>query len=313
MPGGFDMTNCPICDNNQFRIRQITSKITIEICIQCGFLISGINQTEPIKAEFSQIIEEAYQESVGLVRRIQAKKIVQLVKQYVEYGKPWLDIGCSFGYLLAEAKRSGFIVLGVEPDEKAVKIARMLVGDEAVQRGLITDNSVPDSSQDIISMLDVLEHVPADKLTGIASLIHSKLKPTGLWLIKVPTTDGLYFSVAHFILRFSGTLLSGFIERLWQSEYEYPHTVYFNLNTLRSFLENHGYEVLEFTYLEDVPNNTIIKRLFMDDSISRIRAMISIPFFYLINFIDRVRCKSDALLVLARRKVHNDNDLPPTK
>jgi hypothetical protein len=138
-----------------------------------------------------------------------------------------------------------------------------------VQRGFITDETQPDGSANVISMLDVLEHIPAHDLSNFAALINRKLRPSGLWVIKVPSTDGLYFTLAHKLLPVMKPLIAGIIKRLWQAEYEYPHTVYFNARTIRSYLENHAFSVLTLRYLEDVPNSTVTNRLLMDNTISK--------------------------------------------
>lgn len=93
-----------------------------------------------------------------------------------------------------------------------------------------------------------------------------------------------------------------FIKRLWQSEYEYPHTVYLSEPTMRLFLKNHGFEVTAIKYLEDIPNRTIIKRLLMDNTIPKWQAFCYAPAFMFINLIEKVRRKSDALLVVAKKK-----------
>lgn len=297
-----DKVECPVCGNHRFSIKELIPNVRIEICAQCGFLISDITRTGPIKPKFSLINDEAYERSVGIVRQHQAGEILDFVRQYAKQGGDWLGVGCGFGYLLFEAQQSGFKVFGVEPDEQAARRARALIGDDVVQHGSMSDEVRADESADIVSMLDVLEHVPVDALSDFTRMIHQKLRPNGLCVIKVPSTEGLYFNVAHRLLPFGGSIMSGVIKRLWQSEYEHPHAVYFNQRTLRRFLENHGYEVVATKFLADVPNSTVMDRLLMDNSIQRWQAILIAPTLYLINAIEKVRGKSDALLVLARRK-----------
>jgi hypothetical protein len=189
----------------------------------------------------------------------------------------------------------------VEPDEKAYFSARELIGNDAVHQGLMTDETRPDQSADVISTLDVLEHIPAAGLSDFARLIHRKLKPGGVWVIKVPSTEGLYFTLSHRLLPLSPSFAAGAVKRLWQSEYEFPHTVYFNETTLEQFLKRNGYEILTSGYLAEVPNATVMDRLLVDDTIPKWQAALGAPAFYLVNFIEQLRGKSDALLVLARR------------
>jgi 2-polyprenyl-3-methyl-5-hydroxy-6-metoxy-1,4-benzoquinol methylase len=314
--------HCPACNNRQFLHRKLASDLNIAICSQCSFQISDIKRSAPAKPEFSLINDEQYERSIGKLRQHQAGEILQFVREHVKAGGAWLDVGCSFGYLLAEAQQAGFSIFGVEPDAKAARRARTLLGNGVVHHGLMTDATRENNSADIVSMLDVLEHIPVDMLPGFAEMIHRKLKPHGFWLIKVPSTEGLYYTVAHALLPYTGSVLAGIIKRLWQSEYEYPHTVYFNRDSLALFLARHGYEITATKYLAEVPNNTVMDRLRMDNTIPAWQAMLLAPALYLINAIEKVRGKSDALLVLAKRMdtprapgavPHTDSAAPATQ
>jgi 2-polyprenyl-3-methyl-5-hydroxy-6-metoxy-1,4-benzoquinol methylase len=292
---------CPACSNTQFISKKLDTDVRIAICSECRFLISDIKRCEPAKPEFSLINDAEYERSIGKLRQHQAREILQFVGKYVKAGGAWLDVGCSFGYLLAEARQAGFSIFGVEPDDKAAGRARMLLGNGVVHHGLMTDATRADESADIVSMLDVLEHIPVAMLPEFAQMLHRKLKPHGFWLIKVPSTEGLYYTVAHALQPYAGSLLAGIIKRLWQSEYEFPHTVYFNRKTLGLFLGNHGYEVVATKYLAEVPNSTVMDRLRMDNTIPKWQEILIAPAQYFINAIEAMRGKSDALLVLARR------------
>ncbi len=289
---------CPACRGGQFQRRTILPEIAVQVCAGCGLLISEIAPVEKALPEFARINEQAYQQSVGLVRRRQASEILALVRECSPPGNSWLDVGCSFGYMLREAQQGGFQVSGVEPDERAAEAARKLLGADVVRLGLMCDEGVPDASVAVISTLDVLEHIPADGMAFFAGMIRRKLVPGGLWVIKVPSTEGLYFTLAHL---FPSLTPRGVLRRLWQADYEYPHTVYFNRGSLRRFLESHGFEVTATRYLADVPNSTVIDRLRMDDTIPAWQAPLLAPAFYGINFVEALRGKSDALVMVARR------------
>lgn len=296
-----ELTVCAACFGNDFRENDLIPEVVIKECLTCGLLASNVKRAGPALEEFARVNKDLYHRAVSNVRRQQASKAISLVQKHDGRKGLWLDIGCSFGYLLEQARHSGFSVFGVEPDAEASQHARKLIGEECVHHGTMSDEITLDASADVISMMDVLEHIPADRLPAFADMIHKKLRPKGLWLIKVPSTEGLYFNVAHRLLKFGRPLLSNTIKRLWQSEYEFPHTVYFNRRTLERYLQNHGFEVVDFTYLADVPNRTVIDRLLMDNTIPRWQAYFAAPVFYLINLIEKCRGKSDALLMLARR------------
>jgi hypothetical protein len=136
-------------------------------------------------------------------------------------------------------------------------------------------------------------------LPDFATMIRRKLKPGGMWVIKVPSTEGAYFIVAHRLLKIAGWLTSGVVRRLWQSEYEFPHTVYFSRATLELFSRNHGLDTVAYCEMEEVPSHSVIDRLVMDSTIPSWQAYLISPAFYLINLIEKRRGKSDALLMLA--------------
>jgi len=289
---------CPACRGGQFQRRAILPEIVAQICTGCGLHISEITPVTKVLPEFARINEQAYQQSVGLVRRRQAAEILALAQESSPPGKAWLDVGCSFGYMLWEAQRAGFQVAGVEPDERAAEAARKLLGSDVVRHGLMGDEGVADGSVAVISTLDVLEHIPADGMVFFAAMIRRKLVPGGLWVIKVPSTDGLYFTLAHL---FSALTPAGVLRRLWQSEYEYPHTVYFNAASLARLLESNGFQVTTTRYIADVPNSTVMDRLRMDDTIPAWQAPLLAPAFYAINLVEKLRGKSDALVIAAKR------------
>ena len=43
------------------------------------------------------------------------------------------------------------------------------------------------------------------------------------------------------------------MRRLWQTDYEFPHTVYFNRASLQMWLKRHGFAVVDTCYLPEVP------------------------------------------------------------
>lgn len=271
---------CFIC-GNELAIDAHIAGVTIRRCA-CGLRTSEI--ASPKKLNYSDVDDAAYLESIGKVRRAQAEVIVAFALEHGATGD-WLDVGCGYGYVLDAARAAGFAVRGIEPDAKAANAARARIGN--VQQGFLDDST---SRADVLSTLDVIEHL--HDLDSFAQLVARKTR--GWWVIKVPSSDGLFFKAAH-ALRIRGA-----VQRLWQSEYEHPHTVYFDEASLTRFLRNNGFDVVAKRYLDEVPNDTVVDRLTLDGRTPRWKAMLALPLFYAINAIERLRGKSDALLVLAR-------------
>jgi SAM-dependent methyltransferase len=70
----------------------------------------------------------------------------------------WLDVGCAAGFFLAEA-RSWYQVQGVELSEWSSAHARERLGLPVVT-GSLQQAALPDDHFDVISLWDVIEHVP---------------------------------------------------------------------------------------------------------------------------------------------------------
>ena len=271
---------CAICGDDRFESAAVAG-LTVRRCSGCGLRTSVIAPGR--RLNYADVDENAYLGSIGRVRRSQAEEIVRFVRAHGGAGE-WLDVGCGYGYVLDAARAAGFRVRGIEPDAKAARAARERIGN--VSQGTLGEET---EGADVLSTLDVLEHLP--DINAFATLIKNKAR---LWVIKVPSSEGLFYKVAH-ALRIGGA-----VRRLWQSEYEHPHLVYFDHPTLTRFLERNGFEVVAARYLDEVPNGTVVDRLTLDGRTPRWKAMLAVPLFLFINVVERLRGKSDALLVLAR-------------
>lgn len=275
------MDACVVCGGERFRAKTIAD-VTVQRCVTCGLRMSVIAPGP--KLNYADVDDRAYLQSIGKVRRAQAEVIVAFVREHGGSGD-WLDVGCGYGYVLDAARAAGFAVRGIEPDAKAAAAARERIGD--VEQGVLDERT---EGADVLSTLDVIEHL--HDLDAFARLAARKARL--FWVIKVPSCDGLFYKVAH-ALRIAGAM-----RRLWQSEYEHPHTVYFDEVTLTRFLGRNGFDVVAKRYLDEVPNGTVVDRLTLDGRTPRWKAALAVPVFFAINLVERMRGKSDALLVIAR-------------
>lgn len=262
-------------------------------CAGCGVRTSSIEASGAIS--YAEVDDAAYEAAIGALRRQQAGAVLRFAQPHATRGE-WLDVGCGPGYLLAEARAAGFRVRGIEPDPKAAALARARLGDDAVRHDVFRE--AEDATADVISTLDVLEHVAVAELADFASRVRRTLRHVdrqeGLWVIKVPSSEGLFFRIAHaFGLRTQ-------LERLWQVDHAWPHTIYFDRRTLTAFLERHGFAVVAHRYMAEVPLSTAVARLTMLGNMPRWQALLALPLIAAINVVEAVRRKSDALVVLAR-------------
>ena len=132
-------------------------------------------------AEYSRI-EDRHWWFVGRRRIVLTLLAAHLAPIPNGRGRTILDFGCGTGAMLGHLRQFGE-VQGVDADEHAVRLCRAR-GEGAVQ--LLASRRLPfgDDSFDLLTALDVLEHVEDDR--GALREIVRVLRPGGLLLATVP-------------------------------------------------------------------------------------------------------------------------------
>jgi SAM-dependent methyltransferase len=166
------------------------------------------------------------------MRRI-ARQHVTMLRRSVRppHGLRLLDVGCSSGLFLDEARAEGFDVWGAELSADTAAFARSHFGLE-VHPGDWRTAGHADRSFDVITLFDVIEHLP-DPLAELRA-IRRLLKPGGLLLQSTPNIDGLFPRLSY--------KLSGRLDYWPHPEPPY-HLYQFSERTLAEMTERAGFEV----------------------------------------------------------------------
>ena len=131
------------------------------------------------------LFEKVYQ----LIKRKAIRDKVKLITQRHPQKGQLLDIGAGTGDFLQEAKNQNWKITGIEPNDKAKKIA--------LSKGVSFAESLEaleDHSFDVITMWHVLEHVP--DLEKQIQELKRLLKPSGTIIIAVPNYKS--FDARHY-------------------------------------------------------------------------------------------------------------------
>ena len=165
-------------------------EFTLVTCSHCGliYLPSRPSQEElghyyPDDYEAYYLIENDRLGSVHWHLQRALKIQLDFVEQHNPQKGDLLDVGCATGNFLKIAHDGGWQVTGIEPIDKAASIAR-----EHYQLNVITgtldEAQLETEAFDVITMWDVLEHLPSPK--GTLLRCHELLKPGGMCVFSIP-------------------------------------------------------------------------------------------------------------------------------
>jgi len=203
-------------------------------CNLCGAEVreeSIIRRDPSIRLAKWTIIEE-YDRKNELVL---GAEIERISRETGSSGKRLLDFGCGTGSLLAEARRSGFQVCGVETDEAAAAFARR--GRDLPVYASIEElrSERGEDVFDVVVARHTVEHVSNPKQTFRE--FRGLLRPGGLLVIIVP----------HFNF-FTRRILPNSMPRVSYGFIHKGHQYYFTKNTLSEYLKGAGFPDIEIRY-----------------------------------------------------------------
>lgn len=240
----FENINCNLCGANDYTVKYLPDNkgyFPKQIFSASGSIMGTQQIVRCNKCKLiyvqprieGQFITEAYKESTDELYVSQAKSrektfrsYLQLVNKYAPAKGKILDIGAAAGFFLKVARDEGWDICGLE-------LSRWLCdyGNDNfnlnIKNGLLKDIHYPSNHFDVITMWDVLEHMP-DPLSELRE-INRILKPDGILIINYP-------DIGTALAKISGKkwwfLLSG-------------HLYYFDRNSISKLLKKCGFEVIK--------------------------------------------------------------------
>ena len=166
-----------------------------------------------------------YEADRPLLRKEMARRVRAIERLGV--GPRWLDVGCASGVLLEVAMDRGLAASGIEPAASAAAVARARSG-APVLSAAIDEAVLPVASQDVISLFDVLEHVPAPWLA--LRRMRWALAPGGLLAVTVPDFGGWWARASA---------------KHWPLLTPWEHVLHFTRRSLIGLLRRSGFTTCE--------------------------------------------------------------------
>ncbi len=226
--GAWETIDCPVCGSGDFE--QLFQKTGEQFsrCTACSLvLINPRPNADEIAATYDNDYSGFYVSKTDKKRRRVGRWVDRIQRRYVSTGR-WLDVGCSAGFVVEAAAARGFDAYGVDVEAGAVRHAREQLKLPNVFCGVIEEQTFEPGFFDVITLYDVIEHVP-DLNTTVATL--ARLLRSG-GVIEVRTPD-----IGHF--RVPRELAS------WTEIKPSEHLYYFNRVTLEKLMLKHGLAIVK--------------------------------------------------------------------
>jgi len=211
-------------------------------CEECGLNFSSPRPSkEVLETGYSEVKDEKYEkEKEGRIKTFQRN--LRNISKYKSIGKI-LDVGCSLGVFLSEAKKVGWDAFGIEPSRWCVEQAQKQYSFP-IRQGTSDDLKNFNQTFDVVTLWDVLEHVedPLQTLIDCRDVLNK---------------EGVFvFSTVDF-----GSLYARLLGKKWPWLMT-MHIFYFDKNTIKKYLEKVGLELLEIkVYKHTVSLNYLIYKL----------------------------------------------------
>lgn len=235
------INNCPICQNETFEnyleVNDYTvsqKKFQIVKCNSCGFKFTN---PRPEQHEIGLYYKaESYishsNTSKGLIAKIYhavrnytlKNKLDLINKLYPNKGN-LLDVGCGTGMFIKVASANGWKVNGIEPDEKARKIAEENLSYK-IEKKILSSYQL--KTFNIITMWHVLEHVHL--LNETVDWLKERITKDGTLIIAVPNHESKDAEM---------------YQEQWAA-YDVPrHLYHFSQNSIKQLFEQKGFNLKE--------------------------------------------------------------------
>ena len=232
-----EFCNCPLCDADDFEQLDEDKGLAVVRCKSCSLIYTNPRAKDAQENYFGDVdvfYEEARLIFKGKKRHHRDRNYeyeIRKIKRFKSSGK-LLDVGTNMGFFLRKAREAGYVTYGVEPSPALSEIARNEFGLD-IQTSFLESANFPEKSFDVITLIDVFEHVtnPNDLL----SVSQKLLKDDGILVIKVPNGD-----YNHFKMKLGKLTGKGKNMDIWDC---CEHVVHYTPRTFRKMVEKFGFEL----------------------------------------------------------------------
>lgn len=285
------MNSCKLCGTAAGREIFVKNGFSLVECSGCSLVyVADPPSGDELRRLYSS--ESGYHTSLfnlaspdSIARRAAAREYFEILSKF-RSGGSILDIGCSSGFFLIQARDGGWKARGLEVSGDTARVARDQFGLD-VLTGTLEEGTFPEGCFDVVTLWDVIEHVP-DPVKTLA-LVHRILKDDGLVMFVTPNVGGLFPKMAY---------LAGRIIGYWPHPEPPHHLFQFSKRTAREVAKRTGFEVLRILDLR-IP----IRYTFggFTANLGSAKQLLYTLFFAPFAFIGPFFKSGDSMLVVAKK------------
>ncbi len=241
---------CPICEKDMDKKR----RPWLFYCRECDLWKSSLDTHDEKKDLIYSVDEEAFKQ----LRIINSGEIFEALSRLGTLeGLTLLDVGCSYGWFMEEARVRGIIPFGLDPQQE--KAQRAIDKGLDIKIGYFPEDMETSKRYDIVTFNDVLEH-----FRDVDRVINSSgefLGSRGKLVICFPDSHGFYYRLSLFLVRMGWKTP---LDRLWQKGYPSPHLYYFSSDSLERLVSRHGFTLVADREIQSSTIKGLWERIHVD-------------------------------------------------
>lgn len=236
------MNYCIVCNQQEAQVIFKEFGIDIVRCQVCQHVYSTYEQGEDYSDYFNDEIAEA---DHFWWKEAHEKMYEAFIRQFIKKkaGK-LLDVGCGLGYFLKKiSKNTTWDAYGVEISKVAVDYTRNKLGLKNIYLGKVESADFPDNYFDVITLWDVIEHIPNPK--PLLKHLHKALKDDGVLFIHTPN---IRIQLPKAKIK---KLLKGMKPGVHYLEAK-DHINIYSPQSIKKHLEQNNFKSVQFTHLPPI-------------------------------------------------------------
>jgi SAM-dependent methyltransferase len=264
----FETIACPLCDSDQMKVVRAstyTASVTAEDirklysvsgahalmdrvvqCTSCSLVyVNPRPSSELTISSYADAVDPTFvaqnRDRIATFRK-SLSSVLRKLGESGGKGRRLLDIGCAGGAFPVAARDLGFDAVGIEPSRWLADYARRSYGLD-VRDGILKPGIFPNGTFDVVTLWDVIEHVPQPHET--LTLAYDLLKPGGLLLVNYPDV---------------GTVAARVLGSRWPFWLS-VHVLYYTRNTMSRQLQRAGFSNLwQQSSWQTLPTGYVLQR-----------------------------------------------------